>query len=882
MIQLSKSRRVLSGRIASPRLLCRSRYEIEPLEGRWLLSVSIANDYTGIDFNGSGGYVPPDTCGAVGPTSYVETVNQAVRLFTAKTSSAGALSSSLSNFYFTTGGLTRADSGSGLSDPIVTYDEHIGRFIVGDQDVNFSTHVSKFDIAVSKTSSPTSLSKTDWNFYSIVTTDTSNGGYDADYPGNFGYNHDAFVFTLNMFPVLGTSPYKTQVVSVNTADLAAGAASPAVFKNFVNDFSLRPTTMHDSVAGDPMWLVTEHGNNTSIDVVKMGNVLTNSASFTYTNLAVTGYSSIVTPKNPNGTTITGNIDSRIQKAAESNNTLVATHSVGASSTQDVVQWYKVNVGGATPTLADQGRISAGNNTYLVYPGIDINPSGSIGVSYMQSGTDTATDYLSTWVTARASGDAAGTMQTPVRSAAGTGLANYTDFASGHRAGDLSGISIDPVNGSFWAANEYANTQATANWGTAIVNFDISGQVLQATDMSAGSSGPSSITAGTNATYTISLTNNGSVVAQGVVLTDTLPTGSSFVSCVQATGADAFTITQSNGKVTITANGNIAAGSSDTFTLIVSAPSNLANGAAFNNTAAVTASNPDGNSANNTATTNGTIVNASTNADVSVSVSGPATGNEGSNATYTITVTNNGPAGATGVSLADTLGSLLSYVSATTTQGSFSQLNGVVTFNIGAMTSGQVVTATVTALAIEDGSTSNTASITTTNPDPTLSNNSSSQTTIFSEPPITVSGSIRIRTSSLSNYQVATFTHANGLELPSDFNATINWGDGTSSAGTITKSGTTYYVKGSHTYARRSRYTIKTTVSEVGLAVDKLGDEGDPKDWKRQDVVKLPGNSAGRLASNTSIAATASTSTGWITVSTLDDDKNVLTGKWALV
>ena len=55
---------------------------------------------------------------------------------------------------FTTGGLSRADSGSGQSDPIISYDEKIQRFIIGDQDVNFSTHVSAFDLAVSKSSNP--------------------------------------------------------------------------------------------------------------------------------------------------------------------------------------------------------------------------------------------------------------------------------------------------------------------------------------------------------------------------------------------------------------------------------------------------------------------------------------------------------------------------------------------------------------------------------------------------------------------------------------------------------------------------------------------------------------------------------------------------------
>src|SRR5262249_42536690 len=302
---------------------------------------------------------------------------------------------SLSPFLFTTGGLTRADGGSGLSDPIVTYDEQIGRFIVGDQDVNFNTHVSTFDIAVSRSNNPTTLFGTDWKFYRIVTTES---GYDADYPGNFGYNHDAFVFTLNMFGVI--SGGHVQVVSANATDLMNAVASPQVVKNDLNDFSVRPTTMHDSVAGDPMWLVTEHGDNASIDVIKMTGVLTTSPTFAYTNLAVTPYSGVVSPLNPNGTLVTNNIDSRIQKSAEANNRIVATHAVSVSSTQDVIQWYAVSVSGGTPTLSQQGRVSAGANTYLVYPAIDINSSGQIGMSYMRSGTDSSTDYLSMWVTGR--------------------------------------------------------------------------------------------------------------------------------------------------------------------------------------------------------------------------------------------------------------------------------------------------------------------------------------------------------------------------------------------------------------------------------------------------------------------------------------------------
>jgi uncharacterized repeat protein (TIGR01451 family) len=829
------------------------------LERRVLLSVTVSDQYAGISFSQTQGYVPPDTNGAVGPSAYVETVNQTVRLFPNKTAGGTSVSSTLSNFYFTVGGLAHADGGSGLSDPTVVYDEQIGRFIVGDQDVNFSTHVSRFDIAVSKTSNPTTLSTSDWQFYSIVTTES---GFDADYPGNMGYNADGLVFTLNMFGVTGGG--HTLVVSVKGSDLASLAASPATFKNDLNDFSVRPTTMHTSVAGDPMWLVTEHGTNTSIDVIKMTNVLTNSATFTYTNLAVTPYSGVVLPKNPNGTNITNNIDSRIQKASLANNTLVAAHAVSVSSTQDVIQWYKINVGSGTPVLSDQGRVSGGANTYLVFPAIDINSAGYIGMTYMRSGTDSSTDYMSTWVTGRAPGDAAGTMQASVLPTAGTGVANYDDFTSGGREGDLAGISLDPTDGTFWAANEFANTNATANWGTAIIHFSLA-TAIATTDMAVTSSGPSSVTAGTQATYTVTLTNNGPAAAQGVVLSDLLPTGATLVSFNRTSGTDNFTFSQNGSTVTQTANADIASGSSDTFTLIVTAASNLANGAAFNNTASVSESNPDSNSANNSSTTNGTIVNTSTNADVRVAMSGPSSANEGDTVTYTVTVTNNGPAGATGVSLVDTLGSLLSYRSATTTQGTFSQASGKVTFTIGSMASGAVVTATITAQAVEEGSTSNSATVSTTSTDPTSSNNSASKTTIFAEPPIVVSGSPKKTTAhTLTNFVTATFTHANGVEPIGAFIATIDWGDGTTSTGTITKSGTTYTVTGSHTYSKNGSKTIRTTVVESGQSADKF-EEDEPRNWKTEDVVQVRGN--GRIRLPAQIATT-----GLGTLGSLDDTK----------
>src|SRR5438309_1676508 len=87
-------------RAVAARKSARRRPGIEALEDRTVLSVSVLNNsgagYAALSFNQSGGYVPPDTCGAAGPSAYVETVNQEVALYASKATGAGAVTASLS------------------------------------------------------------------------------------------------------------------------------------------------------------------------------------------------------------------------------------------------------------------------------------------------------------------------------------------------------------------------------------------------------------------------------------------------------------------------------------------------------------------------------------------------------------------------------------------------------------------------------------------------------------------------------------------------------------------------------------------------------------------------------------------------------------------
>ena len=221
---------------------------------------------------------------------------------------------------------------------------------------------------------------------------------------------------------------------------------------------------------------------------------------------------------------------------------------------------------------------------------------------------------------------------------------------------------------------------------------------------AATSSPNPATQGQHFDYTFTVTNAGPAPTTDVSLTDQLPTDVRLVQAVASQGV--CSLAQQYVRCALdTLNGGNAA----TVTLTVNAVRN----GTISNTASVTGREYDPDEGNNTATaTTDVQPGGQWAAELSVANAvDKATANPGDTLTYTINVTNAGPAVAVGTALTDQLPDGAAFVSLSPSQGTCSASNGSVACNLGDLASGATATVTVAVRANQPGTNVNTAYVT---------------------------------------------------------------------------------------------------------------------------------------------------------------------------
>ena len=357
--------------------------------------------------------------------------------------------------------------------------------------------------------------------------------------------------------------------------------------------------------------------------------------------------------------------------------------------------------------------------------VDALPPGVTFVS--ASGGATPTGGSVTWpsISNLASGGSA-TFIVSVKAPAGGSLTNVVSCTS---------ATFDPQN---------ANNDGTSAGARAIT------AVQPQADLAVLANGPAAVLAGSNMTFTVTVTNSGPSGATGVVVTDVLPAGAPFVSATGGAVANA-------GVLTWPTISSLGSGAAVTFNVTLAAPFS----GVMTNIASCTASTPDPIAANNNGSSPESVLITSIGqqADVAVWVTGPASALPGANLTYTITVTNLGPTGATNIVVSDNLPGASTFVSAS---GGGVASGGVVTWpTIGFMDSGGSLVFTVNVTAPSGGSLTNIATSTSTTPDPQPANNNGSAiasrvvTTVSSQADlaVTCSGPSSVNAGASLNYTI---------------------------------------------------------------------------------------------------------------------------------
>ncbi|WP_127579164.1 DUF6923 family protein [Paenibacillus koleovorans] len=233
----------------------------------------------------------------------------------------------------------------------------------------------------------------------------------------------------------------------------------------------------------------------------------------------------------------------------------------------------------------------------------------------------------------------------------------------------------------------------------------------------GSPDPAEV--GQELTYTITVSNAGPSTADNVTLTDVVPStltgveystngGTSFSPWLGLLGLGTLDVAES---VSILLRGTISVSATGSIT----------------NQATAISTTPDPDPSNNTSTS---IIPLDTSADVSVvKVGAPSPVPAGGLLTFTILVSNAGPADAQNVTLIDTVPSVLSAVEFSTDGGStFAPWTGSLSLGTIAASNSETVLIRGTVNPSATGIITNTAVVTSTTPDPDPTNNTSTEIT----------------------------------------------------------------------------------------------------------------------------------------------------------
>jgi hypothetical protein len=474
---------------------------------------------------------PPDVNGAVGPTVYIQAVNDAFAIYDKSTGSRQVAFTEDS--LWGTAGTGTPCHGSNEGDPIVIYDGVADRWILTDFAFNFDSGgnpVAPFYqcLAVSMTSNPVSGG---WFFYAVH-MDTGAAGAppvgtlndypkfgvwtDCVYMGANGFNATTGAYAGAIFAAFNrTALYAGQALTSTNSSLGFLSGSSTPFSLFPANL-LGTSSASLPPAGTPEYFVAESGSAFAWEVRKFvqgantcgaGSTLSaatnvNHASFGYpaTGTGAAFTTDLVAQKNTTNTLDTlgdrvmQNVQYRKVGSAESlwvvhttcGSAQDASGECATSTTTTKPQWSQINVTNKviSTTPVQQQIYAPDTTTYRWMGSLAVDAQGNMALGYSMS---SSTAFPSIAYSGRLAGDTLNQLpqtETVLQAGAGSQVNAGSGGGAIDRWGDYSAMSIDPADDcTFWYTNEYFDTAAHGTsgvWQTRIGAFKFPGCAGQST------------------------------------------------------------------------------------------------------------------------------------------------------------------------------------------------------------------------------------------------------------------------------------------------------------------------------------------------------------------------------------------------------------------
>jgi YD repeat-containing protein len=422
-----------------------------------------ASVFGGLNWQGvtESGSSPPDTTGAIGPSHYVETTNDGVRVY-ARADGSQVSSAALDSFL--------GVPGHDVTDPQILWDQTTGRWYYAAIDIKAGSEQLLF--GWSKTSDPSDLAS-GWCPYSIATT-----GFIDDFP-KLGDDNGHISVGVNRFQATGAQNFVSAFIYAIDKPGAGATCGPSpTFARFPattpGETTFTPVPANSTDSSGAGYVVSATGGSSShIGVWHVGGA---PGSPTLTRDGAIPVSAFGVPANApqaGSSNLLDTSDTRLTQAvahvdpATGTEAIWTQHTVDGAGGRAVVRWYEL----IPSTLsARQTGTLADSSDFLFNAAISpTNDGASAVIDYNASGPSSRPSIIAR---SRRPATPSGQMGLPVTLV--SSIAPLDDgTCSPCRWGDYAGATPDPQNAALvWGTNEYSTGGGL--WTTRNFALDVGG------------------------------------------------------------------------------------------------------------------------------------------------------------------------------------------------------------------------------------------------------------------------------------------------------------------------------------------------------------------------------------------------------------------------